>query len=129
VATFTIFHPPLFHTQSPRLLGIGWGNRCDALGRGFFAVPMILAARGWFPPRVLSVGTIALHRVFACRNGCRAVLFGSDAPSFYGGLVGTHGFLRGAFIAGASLAAQLEVGAIELEFGEFILRLRHTAQN
>ena len=22
---FTIFHPPIFHTQSPTLLGIGWG--------------------------------------------------------------------------------------------------------
>jgi len=22
---FTIFHPPVFHTQSPTLLGIGWG--------------------------------------------------------------------------------------------------------
>ena len=28
---------------------------------------------------------------------------------------------------GTSLAAQLEVGAIELKFGEFVLRLRHTA--
>jgi hypothetical protein len=28
---------------------------------------------------------------------------------------------------GASLAAQLEAGAIELEFSEFVLRLRHTA--
>jgi hypothetical protein len=27
---------------------------------------------------------------------------------------------------GASLAAQLEVGAIQLKFGEFVLRLRHT---
>src|SRR5450432_1986345 len=22
---FTVFHPPIFHTQSPTLLGIGWG--------------------------------------------------------------------------------------------------------
>ena len=30
---------------------------------------------------------------------------------------------------GASLAAQLEAGAIELKFGESVLRLRHTATN
>jgi hypothetical protein len=29
-----------------------------------------------FPPRITSVGTIALHRVFACRKGRRAVLVG-----------------------------------------------------
>jgi hypothetical protein len=25
VEYFTIFHPPIFHTQSPTLLGLGWG--------------------------------------------------------------------------------------------------------
>src|ERR1700745_506636 len=42
---FTIFHPPLFHTQSPTLLGIGWGIVATWWVGAFFAVPMILAAR------------------------------------------------------------------------------------
>ena len=37
VEYFTVFHPPIFHTQSPTLLGIGWGivatwTRQEALG-------------------------------------------------------------------------------------------------
>jgi hypothetical protein len=46
VEYFTIFHPPLFHTQSPTLLGIGWGIVATWWVGAFFAVPMILAARG-----------------------------------------------------------------------------------
>jgi len=51
VEYFTIFHPPLFHTQSPFLLGIGWGIVATWWVGAFFAVPMILAARaGRRPP-------------------------------------------------------------------------------
>jgi len=45
VEYFTIFHPPIFHTQSPTLLGIGWGIVATWWVGVFFAVPMILAAR------------------------------------------------------------------------------------
>jgi hypothetical protein len=41
---FTVFHPPIFHTQSPTLLGIGWGIAATWWVGAFFAVPMILAA-------------------------------------------------------------------------------------
>jgi hypothetical protein len=47
---FTIFHPPLFHTQSPTLLGIGWGIVATWWVGAFFAVPMILAARAGHRP-------------------------------------------------------------------------------
>jgi hypothetical protein len=48
---FTVFHPPIFHTQSPTLLGIGWGIVATWWVGAFFAVPMILAARaGRRPP-------------------------------------------------------------------------------
>jgi len=51
VEYFTIFHPPLFHTQSPTLLGIGWGIVATWWVGAFFAVPIILAARtGRRPP-------------------------------------------------------------------------------
>ena len=42
---FTVFHPPIFQTQSPTLLGIGWGFLATWWVGVFFAVPMILAAR------------------------------------------------------------------------------------
>jgi hypothetical protein len=42
---FTVFHPPIFHTQSPTLLGIGWGIVATWWVGAFFSVPMILAAR------------------------------------------------------------------------------------
>ena len=42
---FTIFHPPIFYTQSPTLLGIGWGILATWWVGAFFAVPIIFAAR------------------------------------------------------------------------------------
>jgi len=47
---FTIFHPPIFNTQSPTLLGIGWGIIATWWVGAFFAVPMILAARAGARP-------------------------------------------------------------------------------
>jgi hypothetical protein len=48
---FTVFHPPIFHTQSATWLGIGWGIVATWWVGAFFAVPMILAARaGSRPP-------------------------------------------------------------------------------
>jgi hypothetical protein len=45
VEYFTVFHPPLFHTQSPTLLGIGWGIVATWWVGTFFGVLLILAAR------------------------------------------------------------------------------------
>ena len=51
VEYFTVFHPPIFHSQSPTLLGIGWGIVATWWVGAFFAVPLILAARaGNHPP-------------------------------------------------------------------------------
>jgi hypothetical protein len=47
---FTVFHPPLFHTQSPTLLGIGWGIVATWWVGAFFSVPMIFAARAGSRP-------------------------------------------------------------------------------
>ncbi len=47
---FTIFHPPIFHTHSPTLIGIGWGVVATWWVGVFFAVPMILAARAGSRP-------------------------------------------------------------------------------
>ena len=50
VEYFTIFHPPLFHTQSPTLLGIGWGIAATWWVGVFFAVPVIVVARAGARP-------------------------------------------------------------------------------
>jgi len=50
VEYFTIFHPPIFHTQSPTLLGIGWGIVATWWVGAFFSVPLILAARAGARP-------------------------------------------------------------------------------
>ena len=47
---FTVFHPPIFHTQSPALLGIGWGIIATWWVGAFFSVPMILASRAGSRP-------------------------------------------------------------------------------
>jgi len=74
---FTIFHPPIFATQSPTLLGIGWGIVATWWVGAFFAVPMILAARAGFRPalkasELLSSVTWQLTFMAAC-----ALLFGT----------------------------------------------------
>ena|SRR5579863_1246354 len=50
VEYFTIFHPPIFHTQSPTLLGIGWGVLATWWVGAFFSVPLILVARAGSGP-------------------------------------------------------------------------------
>ncbi len=50
VEYFTIFHPPIFSTQSPTLLGIGWGIIATWWVGAFFSIPMILAARAGARP-------------------------------------------------------------------------------
>ncbi len=47
---FTIFHPPIFHTQSPTLLGIGWGIVATWWVGAFFSVPLTFAARAGSRP-------------------------------------------------------------------------------
>jgi len=49
---FTIFHPPIFNTESPTLLGIGWGVITTWWVGALFAIPMILAARAGARPRL-----------------------------------------------------------------------------
>lgn len=54
VEYFTIFHPPVFHTQSPTLLGLGWGVIATWWVGAFFAIPMILAARAGSRPVLMA---------------------------------------------------------------------------
>ena len=47
---FTVFHPPMFHTQSPTLLGIGWGVVATWWVGAFFSIPMVLVSRAGSRP-------------------------------------------------------------------------------
>jgi hypothetical protein len=123
---FTIFHPPIFHTQSPTLLGIGWGIVATWWVGVFFGVPMILAARAGsrrafraseLLPSIASFacpygcnrGALRYHRICTCSKGsagyglANVLLLTSLALPFHGGLVGTHSFLRGCFRGGVVL--------------------------
>jgi hypothetical protein len=45
VEYFTIGHPPIFHTTSPTLLGLGWGVIATWWVGLFLGIPLALAAR------------------------------------------------------------------------------------
>ena len=116
VEYFTIFHPPIFHTQSPTLLGIGWGIVATWWVGAFFSVPLILAARAGARPTLRAAELLpsiawllASMGVCATLSGItgyvlarRGVLvtdwlsfygFTRDALPLHGGLVGAFGFL------------------------------------
>jgi hypothetical protein len=73
---FTVFHPPLFHTQSPTLLGIGWGIVATWWVGVFFAVPMILAARAGSRPALRASELLTPISSLLAVMAASAVLFG-----------------------------------------------------
>jgi hypothetical protein len=73
---FTIFHPPIFHTQSPTLLGIGWGIVATWWVGVFFAVPLILAARAGSHPLLRASALLPSIAMLLGVMAASAVLFG-----------------------------------------------------
>jgi hypothetical protein len=51
VEYFTIGHPPIFGTDDPTLLGLGWGVIATWWVGAFLGIPLALAARAGGPPR------------------------------------------------------------------------------
>jgi H+/Cl- antiporter ClcA len=51
VEYFTIGHPPIFHTDSPTLLGIGWGIIATWWVGLMLGIPLAIAARAGERPR------------------------------------------------------------------------------
>ena len=49
---FTVFHPDVFHTQSPTLLALGWGVLATWWISLFFGILAAIAARAGSRPRV-----------------------------------------------------------------------------
>jgi hypothetical protein len=71
-----VFHPPVFHTESPTLLGIGWGVIATWWVGAFFAVPMIFAARAGARPTLRASELVhSIASLLAVMAGC-AVLSG-----------------------------------------------------
>jgi hypothetical protein len=52
---FTVFHPPVFATQSPTLLGFGWGVIATWWMGAFLGVLLALAARAGSRPQLSAV--------------------------------------------------------------------------
>lgn len=73
---FTIFHPPIFHTQSATLLGIGWGIVATWWVGVFFAVPMILVSRAGSRPVLRASQLLAPIACLLAVMAVSAVLFG-----------------------------------------------------
>ena len=49
---FTVFHPDVFHTQSPTLLALGWGVLATWWVSLFLGVMLAIAARAGSPPKI-----------------------------------------------------------------------------
>lgn len=77
VEYFTIFHPPIFHTQSPTLLGLGWGIVATWWFGAFLSVPMIFAARAGHRPTLRASQLITSIALLLGFMAVCAILFGS----------------------------------------------------
>ena len=47
---FTVFHPNIFHTQSPTLLALGWGVLATWWVSIFLGIMLVIAARAGYEP-------------------------------------------------------------------------------
>ncbi len=82
VEYFTIFHPPIFQTQSPTLLGLGWGIIATWWVGAFFSVPLILAARTGNRPPVRASQLVPSVAALLGSMALCALLFGSTGYIF-----------------------------------------------
>lgn len=88
VEYFTVGHPPIFNTQDPTLLGLGWGILATWWVGLLLGIPLALAARvGHRPQR--NVGS--LLRPIAGLLATMAV--GALAAGLVGGLLASHGLV------------------------------------
>jgi hypothetical protein len=55
---FTVFHPDVFHTQSPTLLALGWGVLATWWVSLFLGISLAIAARAGSRPRVTAYGLL-----------------------------------------------------------------------
>jgi hypothetical protein len=55
---FTVFHPPIFETQSPTLLALGWGVIATWWMGAFLGVLLAIAARVGSRPKLSAVNLL-----------------------------------------------------------------------
>ncbi len=73
VEYFTIFHAPVFHTDDPTLLGIGWGIIATWWVGAILGIPLALAARvGKLPKRSALSMVRPILILLACMAICAA---------------------------------------------------------
>src|SRR5438067_621538 len=75
VEYFTVGHPPLFATEDPTLLGLGWGILATWWFGLFLGIPLALMARAGPPPKTTArvlvkpvlvlMGSVGLCALFA----------------------------------------------------------------
>ena len=76
VEYFTVFHPPVFPTNSPTLLALGWGVIATWWAGAMIGLPLALAARAGSQPR-MDAGQLlpyVLRLLFVM--GLSAIVFG-----------------------------------------------------
>ena len=55
---FTVFHPPVFGTQSPTLLGVGWGILATWWVGAFLGMMLAIAARAGSRPKLTAAALL-----------------------------------------------------------------------
>jgi hypothetical protein len=71
---FTVFHPPIFGTQSPTLLGIGWGVIATWWVGAFLGILLAVAARaGWRPKLTATALLLPIGRLLITMAACAAL--------------------------------------------------------
>jgi hypothetical protein len=88
VEYFTVFHPPVFHTQSPTLLAFGWGIIATWWVGAFLGVCLALSCRVGSSPKIYAAGMVKpiawllLAMAFcAFVAGCAGYFWG-DVPDY-----------------------------------------------
>ena len=89
VEYFTIGHPPVFHTDDPTLLGIGWGIIATWWVGAMLGVPLAIVARVGKRPKRDIKSLIRPIAILMIVNAICAVLAGT-----FGWLATTRGWLR-----------------------------------
>jgi hypothetical protein len=90
---FTVFHPPVFATQSPTLLGIGWGIIATWWAGAIIGIPLAMAARDGSRAKLsakqvmpLVLRLMIVMALCACIFGTIGFFFGAVPPDLAGEL-------------------------------------------
>lgn len=82
VEYFTIFHPPLFATQSPALLGVGWGIVATWWAGAIVGLLLLIAARFGSRPQLPARALVPLVLCLMGGMAICALVFGAIGYSW-----------------------------------------------